>query len=233
MRLIASWSGGKDSCLAYYEALMAEHKITSLLHFVSAEYKRSCFHGIEIELMKAQANLLGPPILIKETPASMEGYEEEFKKAVSLLKERYDIEGMVFGDVYLDEHKEWVERVCSELGIKPVQPLWGKASEEVVSRFIEYGFKATVVSCKADIMGKEFIGREVDKKLLQDLLNRNICPCGENGEFHTFVTEGPTLNGRIVITESKAVLKESFWKHWFLDIRKWEVQSYGKVRNHS
>lgn len=233
MRLIASWSGGKDSCLACYQSLMTGHEVVSLLHFVSAEYKRSCFHGIEMKLMEAQADIAGFPILIRETPADMEGYEEEFKKAVNLLKKRYGIEGMVFGDVYLDEHKEWVERVCSELSIKPIEPLWGRAPEDVVRQFIELGFKATIVSCKADIMGKEFIGREVDEELLKELLNRDICPCGENGEFHTLVTESPNFRGRIVITESRPVLKEGFWKHWFLDIRRWEVQSHGDVRRHS
>ncbi|MBU1853595.1 MAG: diphthine--ammonia ligase, partial [Candidatus Omnitrophica bacterium] len=123
--------------------------------------------------------------------------------------------------IYLEEHKSWVERVCKELGIEPIEPLWGTSTVKDVEDFIDLGFKAIVVSCKADIFNKEFIGRYVDRELLEELKKKNICPCGENGEFHTFVVDGPIFKKRIEIVKSETVLKEGFWKYWFLDIKEY------------
>jgi uncharacterized protein (TIGR00290 family) len=165
--------------------------------------------------------LVGIPLIQKEVSADMEKYEMEFKAAASEIKSK-GIEGMVFGDVYLEEHRDWVERVCKDLEILPIEPLWNCPPLKVVEEFIDLGFKAIVVSCKADIFGKDFIGRYLDKDLIQELKMRNICSCGENGEFHTFVIDGPIFKRRIEILESEPVLKEGFWRHWFLDIRRYK-----------
>jgi uncharacterized protein (TIGR00290 family) len=218
MILVGSWSGGKDSLLACYKAIKEGHQIKYLLNFISDQYKRCCFHGIEANLIHLQAELIGIPLIQKEVGADMAKYETEFKEAVSETKVR-GIQGMVFGDVYLEEHKNWVERVCEDLEIVPIEPLWNHSPLEMMEEFIHLGFKAVVVSCKADILGKDFIGRLFDKDLLQELKMKNICPCGENGEFHTFVIDGPIFKRRIEILESEPVLKEGFWRHWFLDIK--------------
>ncbi|MBU2541167.1 MAG: diphthine--ammonia ligase [Candidatus Omnitrophica bacterium] len=225
---ISSWSGGKDSCLACYKAMRLGYKIKYLLNFISKEYKRCCFHGIEARLLKLQAELVGIPLVQKEVSPDMKKYEQEFKQAVNELKDK-GIREMVFGDIYLDEHKIWVERVCKEIGIKPIEPLWNLSPEKIVEDFINLGFKAIVVSCKADMFGKEFIGRYVDKDFLKELTARGICPCGENGEFHTFIVDGPIFKKRIEITESQTVLKKGFWEYWFLDIKKYQVK--GKEEN--
>lgn len=217
MAVISSWSGGKDSCLACYKAMKTGYNVKYLLNFISREYKRCCFHGIEERLLGLQANLIRIPLVQKEVSPDMQKYEEEFKEAVSGLKAR-GIKGMVFGDIYLVEHMDWVNRVCSELKIEPIEPLWNMPPEKIVEEFIDYGFKAIVVSCKANLFDKDFIGRCVDRDFLMELKRRNICPCGENGEFHTFVIDGPIFNNRIEITKSRVILKEGFWKHWFLDI---------------
>jgi len=218
MILVGSWSGGKDSLLACYKAIKEGHQIKYLLNFISDQYKRCCFHGIEANLIHLQAELIGIPLIQKEVSADMEKYEMEFKAAVSEIKTK-GIEGMVFGDVYLEEHKSWVERVCQDLGISPVEPLWNIPPLKVVEEFIDLGFKAIVVSCKADLFNRDFIGRYVDKDLIHELKMRDICTCGENGEFHTFVIDGPIFKRRIEILESEPVLKEGFWRHWFLDIK--------------
>lgn len=147
----------------------------------------------------------------------MQKYEEEFKEAVSELKAK-GIKTMVFGDIYLLEQINWVERVCKDLEIIPVEPLWNIPLFKIIDEFIDLGFKAIIVSCKADVLGKDFIGRYLDKEIIDEFKIRNICPCGENGEFHTFVVDGPIFKGKIEILESKPVLKDGFWKHWFLDI---------------
>jgi len=217
---IASWSGGKDSCLACYKAIQKGYKIKYLLNFISKEHKRGCFHGIEAGLLKLQTDLIGIPIVQKEVSPDMKKYEEEFKEAVSKLKEQ-GIKNMVFGDIYLDEHKDWVKRVCGDLGIIPIEPLWGRSALSLVEEFVDLGFKSIVVSCQADKFRKDFVGRYIDKDLINELKSKNICPCGENGEFHTFVVDGPLFKKRIEITESEVVLKEGFWKYWFLDIKKY------------
>lgn len=216
---IFSWSGGKDSCLAYYKAVKQGYEVKYLLNFISKESGRCCFHGLEANLIKLQAELIGTPLIQKKVTADMQEYEKEFKEAVSGLK---GIKSIVFGDIYLLDHVNWVERVCHELGINPIEPLWDNSPLKLVEEFITLGFKAIVVSCQADKFGKDFVGREVNKELIRELTSKNICPCGENGEFHTFVVDGPIFKRRIEILESETVLKEGFWKYWFLDIKKYK-----------
>ena len=218
-KVIVSWSEGKDSCLACYKAMGKGYQIGYLLNLISKEYQRCCFHGIRKELINLQANLIGVPLFQKEVSTDMELYEKEFKEAIIYLKTKGS-KGMVFGDIYLTEHKNWVERVCRDLKIKMIEPLWQTSPEKIIEEFICLGFKAVVVSAKAELFGKDFIGREIDQQLLEELKKRNICPCGENGEFHTFITGGPIFKkGEIEITKSRVILKEGFWPHWFLDIQ--------------
>ncbi len=217
---ISSWSGGKDSCLACYKAIQQGYKVKYLLNFISRESKRGCFHGIESGLMKLQSELIGIPLVQKEVTADMKKYEEEFIEAVIGLRGQ-EIKNMVFGDIFLLDQINWVERVCKDIGIIPVEPLWNKKPENIVEEFVDLGFKAIIVSCQADKLDKNFIGKEVNKDLIKELRSRNVCPCGENGEFHTLVVDGPIFKRKIEILESEPILKEGFWKHWFLDIKKY------------
>ena len=225
LKVAASWSGGKESCLACYKAIEKGYKIKYLLNIISKRYKRCCFHGIQRELINLQANLIGIPLFQKEVSPDMKLYEGEFKVAVNRMKKE-KVKGMVFGDIYLTEQKNWVERVCKDLKIKMIEPLWQISPEKIIEELIHSGFKAVVVSAKAKLFDKNFIGREVDYRLLKELIKRKICPCGENGEFHTFVIDGPIFKkGRIEITKSRKVFKKGFWPHWFLDIQEWQVKS--------
>jgi diphthine-ammonia ligase len=224
MKLISSWSGGKDSCLALFKAIQKGYEISILLNFISEEYKRCCFHGVSNELMNIQAEAIQIPIVQKSVPADMEEYENQFKLAVNELKEKRKIQGMIFGDVYLEEHKSWVDRVCNDLEIIPIEPLWNLPAEKVVKEFIDIGFKAIVISAKADLFEEDFLGREINYDLISEIKKRNICCCGENGEFHTFVYDGPIFKKKIIINETEKILKEGFWKHWFLDIKKYKLE---------
>jgi diphthine-ammonia ligase len=215
---VSSWSGGKDSCLACYKAQKLGYKISRLVNFISREYKRCCFHGTQAGLIQLQAELVGIPLVQHEVTADMKEYEKEFKAAVSGIK---GAQAMVFGDIYLDEHKDWVERVCSDVLVKAIEPLWNIPAVDVLEEFIDSGFKAIMVSAQADKFTKDYMGKEVDRKLLKDLRSRNICPCGENGEFHTLVVDGPIFKRRIEILEAEPVLREGFAKYWFLDIKRY------------
>jgi uncharacterized protein (TIGR00290 family) len=219
---ISSWSGGKDSCLAYYRAIQQGYQVKYLLNFISRESKRGCFHGLEGRLLNFQAELIGVPLVQEEVSPDMQKYEAEFKAAVNRLIAR-GINAMVFGDIYLLEHQNWVERVCNELKIKAVEPLWNDSPRKIIEEFLSAGFKAIIVSCKADIMGKEYIGRFIDTDLISELEIKNICPCGEKGEFHTLVVDGPIFRKPIKIVKSEPIIKEGFWKHWFLDIKEYSA----------
>ncbi|MBN1384248.1 MAG: diphthine--ammonia ligase [Elusimicrobia bacterium] len=225
MRVIASWSGGKDSCFAYYKALQEGHQVLCLLNFISRESQRGCFHGIEKKLMQVQSEAIGIPLIQKETSPDMKKYEEEFKSAVLELKKEKGIEGMVFGDIYLDEHKEWVERVCKDIGIIPVEPLWNLKPENILSDFINLKFNTVVVSAKHDLFDENFIGQKIDNNTLKFLINKGICPCGENGEFHTFVYDGPIFKKKINLSKTAKIVKEGFWKYWFLDIKEYNMEA--------
>lgn len=220
LRAISSWSGGKDSCLACYKAMQQGYDIKLLLNFISRESKRGCFHGLEGRLLKFQADLIGIPLVQNEVSPDMQKYEEEFKAAVTELRGK-DIGSMVFGDIYLLEHESWIERVCKDLNINALEPLWNNSPESIIDEFLGAGFKAIIISCKADIMGKEFLGRYIDKSLIEELKKKDICPCGEKGEYHTLVVDGPIFKRPIKIVEAVPIIKESFWKHWFLDIREY------------
>ncbi len=211
MSYLASWSGGKDSCFALYEALAAGYKVSSLVNFISKEFRRVSFHGTEAGLIQLQSRATGIPLLQKET--TWDGYEREFKEAVESLMPG-GVAGMIFGDIYLEEHKNWVERVCGELGIKAIEPLWGRSPEDVVSAFIRAGFEAVIVSAKCELIDEGWVGRTVDEAFIEYLKERGIDVCGENGEYHTLVTSGPIFNERIRLIESRVIRRDNYW---FLD----------------
>ena len=217
MSYISSWSGGKDSCFACYLALAQGYKISHLVNFVSKEFNRVSFHGTEARLIQLQSQSIGIPLLQKQT--TWNGYEQEFKEAVKSLLPN-GIKGMVFGDIYLDEHKDWVERVCGDLGIEAVEPLWNKSSEKVLTDFINAGFEAIIVSAKAELIDEGWVGRRADRDFMEYLKAKNIDICGENGEYHTLVVSGPLFKRRIEIIETRTINRDNYW---FLDNCKYRL----------
>jgi diphthine-ammonia ligase len=214
---ISSWSGGKDSCFACYLALGEGYEISHLVNFVSQEFHRVSFHGTEARLIQLQSQAIGIPLLQKET--TWNGYEQEFKKAVRSLLPN-GIKGMVFGDIFLDEHKDWVERVCGDLEIEAIEPLWNKKTEKVLTDFIDAGFEAIIVSAKAELIDEDWIGQRVDRNFLEYLKAKNIDLCGENGEYHTLVVNGPLFKRRIEIIEARTINRDN---HWLLDTPKYRL----------
>jgi uncharacterized protein (TIGR00290 family) len=215
-KAISSWSGGKDSCLAAFEAARSGYQVAWLLTFFSRQFKRTLSHGVEMKVMNEQARAVGTPSVQRIVPRGMEDYEEEFVQAVTELKGK-GARAMVFGDIALEEHKEWIEKKCRDLGIEAVEPLWGRGCRQILLDFIAAGFAATVVAADSKIFGPEFVGRKVDEALLACLEALGVDPAGEKGEYHTLVTDGPLFKRRLEIRESAPVLKGDYW---FLDIRK-------------
>jgi len=164
MKAFISWSGGKESCLSCYEAMQSKDiEVSYLLNMISEDGRRSRSHGISVGLLRLQSEAMGIPIL--QIRSSWEDYEKRFKRAVLELKEK-GIEAGIFGDIDLEQHRAWVERVCKEMGIKAILPLWGREREDILKEFINLGFEAIVVATSFD---KNWLGRKIDKKFLQEL----------------------------------------------------------------
>ena len=208
MKIFSSWSEGKECALATYKAISQGYEVLYLLNFVSEDGKRSRSHGIKASVVALQAEAIGIPLIQVKT--SWENYEENFKKVVRELKNK-GIEGGVFGDMDLEEHREWVERVCREVGIKAFLPLWGIRAEELIEEFLKLKFKAIIVATRLE---ETFLGKVLDKALVRQISKLGSHPCGENGEYHTFVTEGPIFRTALKVTrgESKKIDNIWFWE---------------------
>jgi uncharacterized protein (TIGR00290 family) len=205
MKVFVSWSGGKDCTLAACKAMSQGHQVSYLINFISEDGQRSRSHGIRREVIALQAEAIGIPLI--QAATSWEEYEENFKRVVGELKNE-GVEGGVFGDIDIDEHRQWVERVCSELGIKPLLPLWLMEPEELLNEFIEMGFKAIVVATKLD---KSLLGRSLDEQLLNEIKGFGAHPSGEYGEYHTFVTDGPIFQRLLKVIQGEVRRKGDIW----------------------
>ena len=224
MKAAAAWSGGKDSCFACFKAIQEGFEVTNLLTMMSNE-TRTNFHMIRADMLDAQANAIGIPLMKrKSTPNT---YEEDFKTALRDLKAD-GAKGLVTGDIYeVAMHEEgWLNRVCQEVGLKPIKPLWMRDTKEIFREFIAAGFEATVVRVNTKVMGVEWLGRRLNEEFFADITKLNgVDPCGEGGEYHTFVTDGPLFSKRIEILESRKVNMDG---SGHLEISRFEVKDKEK-----
>ena len=211
-RVFASWSGGKDCCLALYRAMKNGLEVRYLANTITEDGQRSCSHGISSAVIKAQSQALGIPIIQRCTTGDT--YESVF---IGMLRDfkREGIEGGVFGDIDFDPHREWDEKVCRQAGIEPYLPLWQEDQAVLMQEFINAGFESVVITVKGDFFGEEMLGRKVDKDFvvhMEELAKtRDITPAGEAGEYHTLVIDGPIFKKRLEILESNTVEREGYW----------------------
>jgi len=208
-KAIFNWSSGKDSALALYRVKKGkEFCIGTLLTTVNEKHKRISMHGVRKELLLKQAEMLNIPIDILEVPSTttMENYDQLMLKKIGLLKEQ-GYTHSIFGDIFLDDLREYREDKLAHVGIKGVFPIWKQNTEEIIKEFIELGFKAITVSIDAKLLDKSFVGRVIDESFLSDL-PKGVDPCGENGEFHTFVYDGPIFDSPIHFKLGEKVYKE-------------------------
>jgi len=219
VRAFVSWSGGKETSLSCHKAIQNKDiEVTHLLNMISEDGKSSRTHGVSSKLLLAQAKAI--EITITQRRTTWETYEREFKGAVSDLKKE-GVRSGIFGDIDLQEHRDWVERVCGDMGITPVFPLWGRGREEILNEFIDSGFEAIIVATRADKLGPEWLGRKIDGKFVYDLKKMNgIDLCGEAGEYHTLVVSGPIFKKRLVISRAEKIKKD---KNWLLEVSDYEV----------
>jgi diphthine-ammonia ligase len=222
-QVFTSWSGGKDSCFACYRGGDSGLEVRYLLNMITEDGKRSWSHGQPAELLQLQSKALGIPLIQCRT--TRENYEAEFINILRNLRQE-GISGGVFGDINFNEHRQWIERVCQQADIMPYLPLWGQSQDKIMRDFIDLGFESIIVAAKADLLGEEWLGRKVDLDFLSYLSRlrqtKEITPCGEAGEYHTFVIDGPLFKERIEIMETNKVLREG---RWFLEILKCELRA--------
>lgn len=208
-KALFSWSGGKDSALALYEVLGSRSfDIASLLTTVTGEYDRVSMHGVRPPLLEMQADSLGLALekVIIPRNASNEAYENSLEKALLQYKES-GVDTVIYGDIFLEEIRKYREEQLGRLGLGCVFPIWGRDTLSLARSFIEAGFKAVVVCVDSTLLDGGFAGREFDRDFITELPPA-IDPCGENGEFHTFVYDGPVLREKVEFEKGEIVLRD-------------------------
>ena len=194
-KILMSWSGGKDSAVALWELQRAgEYEIDALLTSVTEGYDRISMHGVRNELLERQAAALGVPLERVQLPklASNEVYEERMGAAMEAAKAR-GITRVAFGDLYLEGIRSYREENLARVGMDAIFPVWLRETRQFAKDFLSAGFRTMVVCVDTAQLGAEFVGREIDEAFLAEF-PEGVDPCGEKGEFHTFVFDGPNFS---------------------------------------
>ena len=209
-KAIFSWSGGKDSALALHEIRKNNgYEIVSLLTTFTKDYDRVSLHGTRRILLERQAESIGLPLhkIFIPKKASSEEYEQKMKKSLVKFQES-GVSEVIFGDIFLEDLRKFREEKLSQVGMRAAFPIWKKDTRKLAHQFVELGFKAIVTCVDTKILAKKFAGRTIDEQLLAELPPA-VDSCGENGEFHSFVSEGPIFRETIPYKLGKAVLREN------------------------
>ncbi|WP_339755691.1 diphthine--ammonia ligase [Algoriphagus aquimarinus] len=208
-KAVMNWSGGKDSALTLYKLQQSqEFEIACLLTSISQKYQRISMHGVRSELLDAQAKSIGIPVVKMEVPdmPSMEVYENTMRDTLSDLKKK-GITASIFGDIFLEDLREYRENKLAELELTAVFPLWKQPTGKLIHEFLDLGFKTITTCVNEKYLDKSFVGRVIDEDFLKDL-PANVDPCGEHGEFHTFVFDGPIFSKPIEFEIGEKVLRK-------------------------
>lgn len=209
-KVLFSWSGGKDSALALYEIQKTgNYEICALLTTVTEYYVRTSMHGVRIDLLEHQARSLGYPLekVIIPRSASNEDYESRMQG----ILERYlglGVSQVVFGDIFLEDVRKYRDEKLAKLGMKGIYPLWKRSTAKLAQRFLSLGFRAIITCVDSNTLDGRFAGRQFDALFLSEL-PPTIDPCGENGEFHSFVYGGPIFHETIEYTRGSIVLRDN------------------------
>ena len=215
--VLMCWSGGKDSALALHAAQQDRAlRVTALVTTVTDGYERISMHGVRCALLVEQAKAVGLPLEQVRIPirASNAIYEEAMGRLLSRYKEQ-GVARVIFGDLFLQDIRRYRERQLAALDMRGFFPLWLQDTRQLARDFIAMGFRAILVCVDPKQIDPSFCGREFDARLLAEL-PPSADPCGENGEFHTFVYDGPIFRRPVEVVRGEAVLREGFW---FCDLR--------------
>jgi uncharacterized protein (TIGR00290 family) len=210
--VVVSWSGGKDSSLAL-EVLRDDDRfeVVGLLTSVTRDYDRVSIHGVRRTLLEAQARALDLPLyeVMLAPHCSNDAYEAAFRGGVERVRAAHPrLRRIAFGDLFLQDVRQYRERLLASVGLEALFPLWGRDTAQLAAEFVARGYRAHLVCVDTEQLGGEHAGRIFDQSLLQ-VLPPTVDPCGERGEFHTFVSDGPIFAGPIAVARGEVVLRDS------------------------
>lgn len=207
-----SWSGGKDSCLALYEIQKSnDYRVAALLTTLTRDYDRISMHGVRRVLLEKQAASLGLPLhqLLISKGATNEEYEAKMAEAFGVYREK-GIDSIIFGDLFLEDIKSYRDQFLGRHNMKGIYPVWQRDTTEFIREFIRLGFKAILTCVDLKALDQSFAGKIIDEEFLSSLPT-HVDPCGENGEFHTFVFDGPGFSEAIKFSVGETVSRDGFW----------------------
>jgi uncharacterized protein (TIGR00290 family) len=210
-KAILSWSSGKDSAMALYRILVSKKfEVVCLLTTVSDQFRRVSMHGVREELLDKQAMSVGIPLekVLIPYPCPNLVYEEKMRNILSLWKKK-GVTHAIFGDLFLEDIRRYREANLAELDLTPVFPVWGRDTSSLAREMLKAGFRALITCVDPKKLDAKFAGRQFDNSLLKDL-PPSVDPCGENGEFHTFVYDGPVFHDPIPVEVGESVLRDGF-----------------------
>lgn len=215
-QVLVSWSGGKDSVMALGEILSSEnYAVAALITTVTRDSDRISVHGVRRELLHRQARALALPlheVFISPAPTNEE-YESQMKEALALYFKR-GVRQVVFGDLFLEDIRRYRERMLREIDMQPLFPIWQRDTSELIREFMQSGFRAITTCVNAERLNSSMVGRLIDQDFLARL-PEGVDPCGENGEFHSFVFDGPLFSEEIKFTVGETALRDG---HYFCDL---------------
>ena len=210
--VLMSWSGGKDSCLALYEIQKArDYQVAALLTTVTRDYDRISMHGVRRVLLERQAASLGLPLheVFITKDATNQEYETKMEEALAVYREQ-GIDAVVFGDLFLEEIRAYRDQFLARHNMHGIYPVWLRDTTEFIREFVKLGFRAVITCVDDHVLDQSFAGMLIDEKFLSALPSQ-IDPCGENGEFHTFVFDGPNFREPVKFSIGERVARDSFW----------------------
>jgi diphthine-ammonia ligase len=208
-RFFVSWSGGKDACLALQRAAAAGGVPAALVCMLNEDGSASRGHGLPIRLLETQAASLGIPLVTQAT--TWDEYEAIYVSLLHRLREQQGVEAGVFGDIDLQAHRDWVENVCEVSGLGCHLPLWLEPRRRLLDEFLGGGGRATIVAVDPSKLDKEFLGLVLDEAVIARIEAAGADACGEEGEFHTFVTAGPLFSAPVPLTWAGVGERDDHW----------------------
>lgn len=208
--VLVAWSGGKDSAMALYEVQRdPRYRVLGLLTTITADYDRVTMHGVRRSLLEQQARCLSLPLhqVSISKDASNEDYESAMETAMVRFHER-GVTSVVFGDIHLEDVRKYREENLAKTDMRAVFPLWGREARALARTFVDLGFRAIVTCVNSKALDGSFCGRLIDDQFLAEL-PAHVDPCGENGEYHSFVFDGPVFRQPAQFTVGEVVVRDS------------------------
>ena len=224
IKVAMMWSGGKDSAFALHRVLQdKKYEVCCLLSTFSKETNRLLMHGVAEEIIDEQAKSIGLPLIkVFVENSQVEGYEKAMEIELHKLQ-KLGVNTMVFGDLFLEDLRQYREKNLEKIGAKAYFPLWGMDTKSLINEFIAIGFKTICCCVNLNVLSEEFLGKIIDNNWVSSL-PKEVDPCGENGEYHSCCIDGPIFKSALSVENKEVVIKayplnEIELKYSFVDIQ--------------